>query len=103
MSKEQYDKVLDDPKSGYQEMFEAAVDYLEELETQECENCAALEFDVDRLRESEKFFAEKCGDLETQIEVVKDVGFETHPSWGCSKEFNDGWKACREQVQEAIE
>ena len=32
-----------------------------------CENCAKLEDDVDRLRESEKFFAERCGDAELKV------------------------------------
>ena len=102
MSRQKYDKVCDSLDSGAFDMLDAANEYIDELETQECENCTKLEEDVDRLRESEKFFAEKCGDLETQIEVVKDVGFHTHHSWGCSEEFRAGWRTCREQVQEAI-
>jgi len=33
---------------------------------------------------------------------LKEIGYITHPSWGCSKEFSDGWKACREQIDEIL-
>ena len=45
-------------------------DHIAELEAigdGTCENCAKLEDDVDRLRESEKFFSEKCGDAELKV------------------------------------
>ena len=40
---------------------------LEAIGDSTCENCAKLEDDVDRLRESEKFFSEKCGDAELKV------------------------------------
>jgi hypothetical protein len=42
------------------------------------------------------------GYLLEQLEQIKAIGFDTHPSWNCSKEFNDGWRECRKQVEQAI-
>jgi NCAIR mutase (PurE)-related protein len=47
--------------------------------------------------------ADYIAKLEAQIKTVENVGFDTHHSWGCSEEFTAGWRACREQVQEAFE
>jgi hypothetical protein len=41
-------------------------------------------------------------ELEAQQKAVCNIGYETHESWGCNKEFNAGWKACREQIDDSI-
>ena len=41
--------------------------------------------------------------LEAQLEDVISIGYDTHPSWNCSEEFNSGWNACRKQVDKAID
>ena len=49
------------------------------------------------------YWKDRAENAEAKLERVEDIKFKTHPSWGCSKEFSDGWKACREQVQESID
>ena len=41
--------------------------------------------------------------LQATIERVKAVGFNTHVSWNCDKYFYDGWNACREQIEAALQ
>jgi len=41
-------------------------------------------------------------ELEARLEVVKAVGFHTHPSWNCNEEFDNGWNECRKQIEEAL-
>jgi len=36
-----------------------------------CENCAKLEDDIGRLRESETFFSERCGDAELKVRELQ--------------------------------
>ena len=38
-----------------------------ELEDAVCPNCDLIEKEVERLRESEKFFADRCGDAELKL------------------------------------
>ena len=41
--------------------------------------------------------------LQARLDAVAAVGFNTHVSWNCDKDFNDGWNACREQVEAALQ
>lgn len=45
----------------------ALIQRIEELEAQACPNCDLIEKEVERLRESEKFFADRCGDAELKL------------------------------------
>jgi hypothetical protein len=42
-------------------------------------------------------------EVEATLLRIKGIGFNTHPSWNCNKEFNAGWNACRRQVEELLE
>ena len=64
---------------------------IEELEAQ-------ADSDVDIIKRQTKLIVA----LRKRLESVEGIGYNTHPSWGCSEEFNDGWKACREQIDDCI-
>ena len=107
------DSILEDQADSYEDRIAEQQATIEQHHTKRSELKDRLLVEE---KENERCF-EEIQDLEAKVKEqqaaierdqaklkrVKEVGFETHPSWGCSKEFNDGWKACREQVQEAIE
>ena len=55
-----------------------------------------------RVSAREKYLRRRIEKLQQRLEAVEGIGYNTHPSWGCSEEFNDGWKACREQIDDCI-
>jgi len=66
MSKAEYTAIIDDPMSGYQEMFDAAVDYLEQLEA-----------DIQAIEKNTDWQADRIAELEAQIALISAIIYES--------------------------
>ena len=40
--------------------------------------------------------------LKAKLKRILNIKYDTHKSWNCDKDFNAGWKACREQIDDSI-
>ena len=41
-------------------------------------------------------------ELEAILQRVEEAGHAAHISWNASKDYNLGWKDCRDQIEEAL-
>ena len=46
--------------------------------------------------------SERIKELQARLDAVLGIKYHTHPSWNCGKDFDDGWNACRKQMDDCI-
>lgn len=57
-----------------------------------------LEEDRDNWKRAAKVHARTVLSQEARLECIQNIGHEVHSSWNTSKEFANGWRECRKQI-----